>query len=136
MARNRGDTLRMHMLEGSRPIAALPATASSTQAPPRRSLTERLKEYQQESTQPLLPHALMRTYLDYARRHVFPVLSPAAAAVLQSFYLRSRQRSRVTDGTPVTARQLESLVRLAEARARVELREEVSAQDAQVRSLP
>lgn len=55
--------------------------------------------------------------------------------MLQSFYLQSRQRSRATDGTPVTARQLESLVRLAEARARVELREEVTAQDAQVRSL-
>lgn len=35
----------------------------------------------QESTQPLLPHALMRSYLAYARRHVFPVLSPAAGAL-------------------------------------------------------
>ncbi|KAL0347221.1 UNVERIFIED_CONTAM: putative DNA helicase MCM8 [Sesamum calycinum] len=34
------------------------------------------------------------------------------------------------DGTPITARQLESLVRLAEARARVDLREEISTQDA------
>ena len=38
-----------------------------------------------------------------------------------------------TEGTPVaiTARQLESLVRIAEARARVALREEVLAEDAE-----
>jgi hypothetical protein len=50
MARNRGDALQMHMLEGSRPMAALPAAASasaSSQPPPRRSLAERLKQYPQ-----------------------------------------------------------------------------------------
>lgn len=40
------------------------------------------------------------------------------------------------DGPPVTVRQLESLVRLAEARARLELREEVTAEDARVRRRP
>ena len=58
-------------------------------------------------------------------------LSGAAASVLQHFYLQLREHSQVADGTPVTARQLESLIRLAEARAKMELREEVTAQDAQ-----
>ena len=38
---------------------------------------------------------------------------------------------RTDAGPPITTRQLESLVRLAEARARLELREEVTARDAQ-----
>ncbi|HSQ48120.1 MAG TPA: hypothetical protein VLL96_00360, partial [Candidatus Deferrimicrobiaceae bacterium] len=50
---------------------------------------------------------------------------------LGDFYLAMRSASE-TEGSPVaiTARQLESLVRIAEARARVALRKEVTAEDA------
>lgn len=58
--------------------------------------------------------------------------SPAADS-LQKFYLDLRKQSDSADGTPITARQLESLVRLAEARARVDLREEVTLEDAKVK---
>ena len=54
---------------------------------------------------------------------------------MQEFYLRLRKGSTSADGTPITARQLESLVRLAEARARVDLRDEVTAEDAKVNSV-
>ncbi|MQL79610.1 hypothetical protein Taro_012044 [Colocasia esculenta] len=77
-----------------------------------------------------LPGPLLRKYIAYARNFVFPRMSKSAAEILQTFYLRLRDRSASADGTPITARQLESLVRLAEARARVELREEITAQDA------
>lgn len=52
----------------------------------------------------------------------------------QNFYLSLRSSScgGISSSLPITARQLESLVRLAEARARVELRETVTADDAQV----
>lgn len=57
-----------------------------------------------------------------------------AIAVLKSYYLQLRAASAADPGgLPVTARQLESLVRLSEARARVELREEVTREDAEVR---
>ena len=58
---------------------------------------------------------------------------PVAGAV-QNFYLSLRSSScgGISGSLPITARQLESLVRLAEARARVELRETVTADDAQV----
>lgn len=59
-------------------------------------------------------------------------MSRPAADILQKFYLRLRDRNTSADGTPITARQLESLVRLAEARARLDLREEIAAQDALV----
>ncbi|XP_062165844.1 probable DNA helicase MCM8 isoform X2 [Alnus glutinosa] len=77
-----------------------------------------------------LPAQLLRKYIAYARTYVFPRMSKPAAEILQKFYLQLRGHDTSGDGTPITARQLESLVRLAEARARLELREEITAQDA------
>ncbi|KAH7866667.1 hypothetical protein Vadar_023432 [Vaccinium darrowii] len=74
--------------------------------------------------------SLLRKYIAYARTFVFPRMSKPAAEILQKFYLKLRDHNTTADGTPITARQLESLVRLAEARARLELREEITAQDA------
>lgn len=59
-------------------------------------------------------------------------MSTPAADILQKFYLKLRDRNTSADGTPITARQLESLVRLAEARAKLDLREEITVQDALV----
>jgi len=73
---------------------------------------------------------LLRKYISFAREHVHPRMSKAAGDILQEFYLTLRKGSTSADGTPITARQLESLVRLAEARARVDLRDEVTAEDA------
>lgn len=60
-------------------------------------------------------------------------MSKLAVEILRTFYLRLRDPSTSADSTPITARQLEILVRLAEARARVDLRSEVTAEDAQVK---
>ena len=52
--------------------------------------------------------------------------------MLRAFYLELRAKSgQGADGTPVTPRQLESLIRLSEARAKIELRERVTVEDAQ-----
>jgi replicative DNA helicase Mcm len=74
---------------------------------------------------------LMRKYVSYAKT-IKPVLSHDALKRLGDFYLAMRAASEA-EGSPVaiTARQLESLVRIAEARARVALRKEVSAEDAE-----
>ncbi|CAI9098081.1 OLC1v1034660C1 [Oldenlandia corymbosa var. corymbosa] len=77
-----------------------------------------------------LPGSLLRKYIAYARTYVFPRMTKPAAEILQKFYLQLRDHNTSADGTPITARQLESLVRLAEARARVDLREEITIQDA------
>ncbi len=42
--------------------------------------------------------------------------------VLRAFYLKLRAMAPAADGAPITTRQLESLIRLTEARARAELR--------------
>ncbi|KAK8941695.1 hypothetical protein KSP40_PGU011360 [Platanthera guangdongensis] len=80
-----------------------------------------------------LPVPLLRKYIAYGRTFIFPRMSRPAAEILQKFYLRLRDHNTSADSTPITARQLESLVRLAEARARVDLRVEITAEDAMVR---
>jgi DNA helicase MCM8 len=73
-----------------------------------------------------IPAKALRKYISYARRYVHPRMSESAANVLQKFYLRIRAQHATRDSTPITNRQLESLIRLAEARARLELRDLVS----------
>ncbi len=74
---------------------------------------------------------LLRKYVSFAKG-IKPVLTDDALKRLSDFYLAMRSASE-TEGSPVaiTARQLESLVRIAEARARVALRKEVLAEDAE-----
>ncbi|KAI5740476.1 hypothetical protein M8J76_004215 [Diaphorina citri] len=94
-------------------------------------LSERLKPGPGEEL-PLIPAPLLHKYLAYARKYVSkPELSTEAALLLQEFYLNLRKHHHSVDATPVTTRQLESLVRLTQARAKCELREEASKQDAQ-----
>lgn len=74
---------------------------------------------------------LLRKYISYSKS-VKPELSEEALKRLSDFYLAMRSASE-TEGSPVaiTARQLEALVRVAEARSRVALRDTVSAEDAE-----
>lgn len=95
------------------------------------SLANRLKLDQSEEGS-LLPTQLLRKYIAYARQYAVPRLSEEAKEVLQAFYLHLRQSASPLDGTPVTARQLESMVRLGEARAKADLREVVTKEDAEV----
>jgi replicative DNA helicase Mcm len=81
--------------------------------------------------EPPIEPDLFRKYVSYAK-NIKPVLTQEALERLKSFYLLMRAASE-TEGTPVaiTARQLESLVRVAEARARASLRDKVTAEDAE-----
>lgn len=74
------------------------------------------------------PH-LMKKYIAHVRSTVHPTLSDDAKAVLKEFYLALRAQD-TNDETPVTTRQLESLIRLTESRARVAQRSEATGEDA------
>ncbi|KAJ9579973.1 hypothetical protein L9F63_004356 [Diploptera punctata] len=95
-----------------------------------RPLNEKLKLRAGEVID-FLPHQLFRKYIMYARKYVQSRLTPSAAQVLQKFYLELRKFHKSSDCTPITTRQLESLIRLTEARAKLELREEATDKDAQ-----
>lgn len=73
---------------------------------------------------------MLRKYIGYAKKWVHPKLTIEAAKLLQEFYLNLRQNYKTADSTPITTRQLESLIRLSQARAKIELREYVTESDA------
>jgi replicative DNA helicase Mcm len=79
-----------------------------------------------------IPHDLLRKYISYAK-NIRPALTDEALQRLKEFYLEMRAVTEKVEGSPIaiTARQLESLVRLAEARTRVSLRKTVTAEDAE-----
>uniref|UniRef100_A0A665UL85 DNA helicase MCM8 n=1 Tax=Echeneis naucrates TaxID=173247 RepID=A0A665UL85_ECHNA len=81
-------------------------------------LSERLQIPAGESVDPI-PACLLRKYISYARHYVHPSLSPEAAQTLQDFYLSLRSQAHSADATPITTRQLESLIRLTEVRLSV-----------------
>ncbi|MDZ4256737.1 MAG: LAGLIDADG family homing endonuclease [archaeon] len=79
---------------------------------------------------PIIDTEMLRKYISYARQNVFPVLSPEAVLVIQDFYVGLRDQGRQQGSYSATARQLEGLVRLAEASARVRLSDVVEKEDA------
>ena len=82
---------------------------------------------------PPIPPEILRKYVSYARSKVYPRLSEEAAEHLKQFYLKMREASQGAEGSPIaiTPRQLEALIRIAEARARVALRDIVTREDAE-----
>jgi len=83
-----------------------------------------------EKIEPPIPPELFRKYVAYARKNCHPRLSEEAAGEIKKFFLNLR--SRYVEGAPVsiTFRQYEALIRLAEASAKVQLRKEVTKEDA------
>ncbi len=74
---------------------------------------------------------LLRKYIAYARRDIHPKLTDKAIAALQKFYVDMRSGAVDEDSpVPITARQLEALVRLSEASAKIRLGDEVTEYDA------
>ncbi|CAF0720701.1 unnamed protein product [Rotaria sordida] len=82
-----------------------------------------------ESIEPVGP-TLLQKYIAYARRYVKPRLTRQAIDILKKFYFELRMAHQRNGTTPITLRQLESLMRLTEARAKLELREECTESDA------
>ncbi|KAL4910331.1 hypothetical protein BDW74DRAFT_173787 [Aspergillus multicolor] len=85
------------------------------------------------SEREVLPIEFLTAYITYAKTKVHPVLTPAAGKALSDAYVNMRKLGddiRSSDRRiTATTRQLESMIRLAEAHARMRLSEEVTADD-------
>ncbi|MFH1787860.1 MAG: minichromosome maintenance protein MCM [Candidatus Altiarchaeota archaeon] len=83
-----------------------------------------------QELKPEIETDLFRKYISYARRNIFPLLTEEAAEKLKEFYVSLRAMS--SGGTAAaTPRQLEALVRLAEASAKIRLSNVVTISDAE-----
>jgi replicative DNA helicase Mcm len=84
-------------------------------------------------SEPPLKIDMLKKYISYAKR-VRPRITDEVIGRFRDFYVKMRTAS-VEGGeaaaVAITARQLESIVRLAEARARAHLREEITVEDAE-----
>ncbi|MDY6773962.1 MAG: minichromosome maintenance protein MCM, partial [Candidatus Nanohaloarchaea archaeon] len=77
---------------------------------------------------------LLRKYIAYGKQNIEPEVSDEAKERLKEFYVRIRGQGSDQEGersVPMTARQLEALIRLSEASARVRLSDTVEEEDAQ-----
>ncbi len=93
---------------------------------------ERFRE-QVEAMKPVVPEELLRKYVAWSKRNVFPVMSEEAKKKFSAFYIGLRRQGYEDEEAPVpiTARQLEALIRLGEARARTRLSDTITAEDAE-----
>ena len=89
-------------------------------------ITEQLKP-----VTPAIDPTLFRKYVAYAKRTCYPILSEEAKTALIAYYMNLRDIADSSKPVPVTARQLEALVRLAEASARVRLSPKIEQADAE-----
>lgn len=77
----------------------------------------------------IIPQDLLKKYIMYAKERVQPKLGTVDADRLSAVYAELRRASLVGDSIPITVRHLESMIRMAEANARMHLREEVRSDD-------
>ena len=89
-------------------------------------------EFIERALAPVTPDidpSLLRKYIAHAKRTCFPILSDGAKEALIAYYMRLRNLASGNKPVPVTARQLEALVRLAEASARMRLSNTIDTED-------
>ncbi len=77
---------------------------------------------------------LLKKYFAFARQNIAPVLTDVAVEELKEYYVKMRTSGSADETSvkaiPISARQLEALVRLAEASAKVRLDTKVTREDA------
>jgi replicative DNA helicase Mcm len=89
-------------------------------------------EIMRESDQvvPSMDRDFLRKYVAYSKR-LIPIMSNEAVRVLEGYYVSIRKLGEgESESVPITARQLEALIRLSEASARARLSPLVGAEDA------
>jgi len=90
-----------------------------------------LKIHQMNNVDYEIEPELLRKYIAYARRNINPKLTDEANKVLEEFYVSVRSGAVEEEApVPITARQLEAIIRLAEASAKLQLKDRVEAEDA------
>jgi replicative DNA helicase Mcm len=78
----------------------------------------------------LLDTVMIRKYIAFAKQNCFPELTDDALDEIKQYYVQMRNQGGESSAVPISARQLEALVRLAEASAKARLSDKVTRSDA------
>ncbi|MCD6522958.1 MAG: helix-turn-helix domain-containing protein [Candidatus Diapherotrites archaeon] len=91
---------------------------------------EEFKEAEEKIT-PALDQVILRKYIAYARKHIFPILTKEVMEKLEEYYVELRRLGKEQGSVAATPRQLEALIRLSEASAKGRLSTKVEIEDAE-----
>jgi replicative DNA helicase Mcm len=87
-----------------------------------------------EIQEPEIDTNLLKKYIAYVRRMANPILTDSALDEIKNFYVEMRNRGNSEEAAaraiPISPRQLEALVRMAEAFAKIRLADKVTKKDA------
>lgn len=93
-----------------------------------------LHEHQKMGEEMLISKELLRKYVAYAKQRIKPTLSDEAVEEIKKFYVELRNTPISVEGIvrpiPISARQLQALIRMSEASAKMRLSETVDSGDA------
>lgn len=96
--------------------------------------THILNEHRENGKDMIIPREIFRKYVAYAKQKIKPKLSKEASEEIKNFYLKLRNENSVVEGfkydIPISPRQLQALIRMSEASAKIRLSEEVKKEDA------
>ena len=85
-----------------------------------------------EPSKPKIDQVLIRKYIAYAKENSKPKIVPEVGRLLKNFYVKTRKQAEGAGApVPITLRQLEALMRIAQASAKIQLQKEVRREDAQ-----
>ncbi|KAH9822432.1 MCM2/3/5 family-domain-containing protein [Melampsora americana] len=79
--------------------------------------------------QDIIPQDMLRKYIQYAKEKVRPKLHQMDQDKMAKLFAELRRESLSTGSVPITIRQLESMIRMSEASAKMHLREYVRSDD-------
>ncbi len=93
-----------------------------------------LHEHKKQGESMLIPRELFRKYVAYAKQRVKPELSEEAMEEIKKFYIELRNQPVAIESglrpIPISARQLQALIRMSEASAKMRLNKRVTKEDA------
>lgn len=86
-------------------------------------------DVEEQQEQDIIPHDLLKDYIAYARANITPKLNEETKFILIEHYKQLRKDGAVKGRVTAYPRNLESLIRLAEAHAKMRLSQEVQLED-------
>ena len=93
-----------------------------------------LHEHQKLGEDMIVPRDLLRKYVAYAKQRIKPYLSNETVEAIKKFYVELRNMPVSAEGAvrpiPISARQLQALIRMSEASAKMRLSDTVEPEDA------
>ncbi len=94
-----------------------------------------LHEHQKKGAEMIIHRELFRKYVAYSKQRVHPTLNEEAVKEIKKFYIELRNKPVTSESAlrpiPISARQLQALIRMSEASAKIRLSNTVTKEDTQ-----